>query len=260
MNQPASRILIVLLNVMVIFGCTVKEERDGCPCRLFLDLTSVDLADQAPFILSVFSSDGFEFGKIIDYHNYQDTCVIDVPRSDLNVVLWCGAEGYMDENGLTIPSGSGCPPVYIHSHCVKAEGEFVCDVVNLKKSYCILSVDLAQPNCVEGMRVRGNVAGFDKIGNPRPGDFQVYSKVDSASVRARVFYIPRSDNTPLYLDVIESDGMVKTFPLHDYISAFEYDWAESDLSDLNILLNYTETGVSVTIKVWDEELVIDVVI
>ena len=260
MSQSASRILIVVLFSTVIFGCTVKEERDGCPCRLFLDFTSVDLADQAPLLLSVFSDDGFEFSRMIDYGNYQDTCIIYVPRTDLNVVLWSGAEGYMDEYGLTIPSGAGCPPVYIHSQNLKAEGEFIYDVVSLKKSYCILNVSLVNSNSVEGMMVRGNVAGFDKVGNSRPGDFRVYSKVDPSSVEASIFYVPRLNGTSLYLDVIESDGMVKTFPLHDYVSAFEYDWDEYDLSDLNVLLNYTAAGVSVTIKVWDEEFVIDVVI
>ena len=64
----------------------------------------------------------------------------------------------------------------------------------------------------------------------------------------------------LYLDVEEASGKVKTFPIHEYISEFGDDWKDRNLNDLNMLLEYTPVGVSITIRGWDQEIVIDVVI
>ena len=46
MKVTAHSILIVLVVLSGILGCSVKEERDVCPCRLFLDLTSVDMQNE----------------------------------------------------------------------------------------------------------------------------------------------------------------------------------------------------------------------
>lgn len=260
MKPSVSRVLAAALFLMAIPGCSIKEERDECPCRLFLDLQSVDRIDQTPCLLRIMSDDGFEYSSVIGGRDFQDTYIIDVPRTGLDVVVWSGAEGYMDEQGISIPLGNGCPPVYIHSSRVDAAGEAVRDTVCLRKNYCILNVSVDSPDGVDGMMVRGEVDGYDRTGNPHNGEFSICSRSDASNFASGRFNIPRQDDRPLYLDVFESDGMAKTFPLHEYISAFGYDWEERDLNDLNMHLNYTAAGVVVSIKVWDEEFVIDVVI
>ena len=157
MKPSVSRVLAAALSLMVISGCSVKEERDACPCRLFLDLQSVDRIDQTPCLLRIISDDGFEYSSVIGGRDFQDTYIVDVPRAGLNVVVWSGAEGYMDEQGVLIPLGNGCPPVYVHSSRVDAAGESVCETVCLRKNYCILNVSVDSPGGVDGMMVRGEV-------------------------------------------------------------------------------------------------------
>ena len=252
--------LTAILPIFLISGCSVKENRDGCPCRLFLDMTSVDVLDQSPFNLDIFSDDGFKFSAVLGSDNFQDTCVVDVPRNGLDVIVWSGGRSFMNERGLSIPLGQDCPPVYIYSVRLDANGEAIYDSVNLRKNYCLLSVSVEDPHKVRYMTVRGGVSGFDKLGKPCHGEFSVFSQPNNGIVSSSNFCLPRQDETPLYLDVTESDGRVVTFPLHDYIAEFGYDWSEPDLNDLNMQLNYTPVGVTITIKSWDEELIIDVVI
>lgn len=251
---------IAILPLLFIIGCSIKEVRDGCPCRLLLDMTSVDMVDQSPVTLFVFSDEGFDFSTVIDNDDFKDTCVVDVPRTELKVTVWSGNKGYMDNDGLAIPFGQQCPPVYIHNAEIDADGEVVCDVVVMKKNYCLLNVSIDGIHEVNCMTIKGGIDGFDKSGNPHYGDFSVYAQNMMGALSSVSFYIPRQNGTPLYLDVTENDGKIRRFPLHDYISEFGYDWASKDLNDLNIVLNYTPVGVIVTIKDWDEELTIDVVI
>lgn len=259
-EQLLKRFSLITLSVALALGCSIKEERDGCPCRLFLDLTSIDVADQCPFFLSVFSDDGFEYQAVLDKNNFEDTCVVEVPRTELDIVVWSGGEDYMDERGLTIPLGSECPPVFIYSKSVHSKGEAVYDMVFLKKNYCILNLDFEDGHRVESLLLRGNVNGFDKSGNPVRGEFNVSSESDSVSVASAMFSIPRQNDSPLYLDVKELDGMTRTFPLHEYMSDFGYDWGGNDLVDLNMTLSYTASEMSITIRDWEKELVISVVI
>lgn len=260
MKRTTHGILTVLLLLFGIIGCSVKEERDACPCRLFLDLTSVDILDSSPVLLYIMSDDGIEREMVLDNDNFQDTCMLTVPRKELDVVLWSGADGYLDRNGLAIPLGEDSPPVYIHSANLLAEGEAVYEVVTLQKNYCVLGVGFVEPDKVQGLALRGNVAGFDMLGRPADGEFCICTSVDSLSVLHNVFYVPRQVGNSLYLDVTESDGKVKTFPIHEYIAEFGYDWTEKDLNDLNMILEYTPVGVSITIRDWSQEIVIDVVI
>ena len=250
----------LLIFALLIVSCSVKEERGDCPCRLFLDLTSVDLVDFSPLSISVISDDGFEYNTDVRYDSYKDTCVVDVPRSDLNIVVWGGGYEYLSEEGLEIPYGCGCPPVYIHTNRLSATGEYVYDSISLKKNYCILSVEIDDYKQVDALAIRGNISGFQKFGEPRHGDFLVTAQPSARSGVLNNFYIPRQDGAELYLDVIEEGGSSKTFPLHDYIEEYGYDWTESDLDDLNLILEYTSSGIIVTICGWSGELVVDVVI
>lgn len=254
------KFLIAIFPLLVLLGCSVKEKRDGCPCRLFLDMTSLDMVDQSPFELHVLSDDGFEYKAVLDVENFKDTCVVDVPRTGLDVMVWSGGSSFMDENGLTIPFGRDCPPVYIYSARLEADGESIYDVVKLRKNYCLLSISIEQPDAVISLTVRGGVSGFDKLGKPSGGEFSVYSDVAHKSHPSISFCLPRQNEAPIYLDVTESDGRIRTFPLHDYIAEFGYDWSKPDLNDLNMILNFTPVGVTITIKSWEEELIIDVVI
>ncbi|MBR5499819.1 MAG: hypothetical protein IKV75_06635 [Bacteroidales bacterium] len=251
-------VIALFLSVGLMLGCSVKEERDGCPCRLFLDLTSVDVADQSPFLISIFSADGFEYRKVVDVKNFQDTCVVDVPRTELDVIVWSGGGEYMYTDGLTIPPGSECPPVFIHTGRLEAKGEAVYENILLKKNYCILNLTFAAPHTARYIALRGSVAGFDKYGQPVRGEFSVHREADSIS--SGIFYIPRLYDTPLYLDVEEADGIMRTFPLHDYLSDYGYDREVDELNDLNMTLAYTPLGINFIIQGWGEEKVINVVI
>ena len=252
------RIFILFLLMGVIPGCSIKEERDGCPCRLFLDMTSVDAADQAPFTISVFSEEGFVCNTVLESDEFVDTCVFEVPRSVLDVVAWSGGGKFLDDEGLSIPLGDECPPVFIHQGRLDAKGEAVYNQVRLHKNYCILSVNFVDDHMVKRLVLRGAVSGFDKVGNPVPGDFYVQAQSDP--VTSGRFYIPRNSGYPLYLDVMELDGVTRTFPLHDYMSEYGYESDGKDLCDLNMSLEYTPVGITLTIQGWDEEIVLNIAI
>lgn len=250
--------ILLTSMLLLVSGCSVKEERGACPCRLFLDLSSVDFSVRSPVSLFVTDEDAVICGEILspEEHTYE----ADVPRAELDIIAWSGARDYVTEQGFAIPLGYDCPPVYIHSSKVIASGEVVRDTVVLRKNHCVLTINFMETEELCALTLRGAVAGFDGRGNPRPGEFSVCRELDAISALPAKVILPRQIGDPLYLDVTEASGRVKTFPLHDYIAAAGYDWSEPDLKDLDLTLNYTLTSVSLVVLGWDEEFVFDVVI
>lgn len=246
-----------LVWVSVLLGCSIKEERDDCPCRLFLDFTSVDVSLRSSLSFLVTSADGFLHEAVVAN---EDTCVIDVPKIDLQIGVWSGDRGCVKDGNMIIPKGNDCPRVYAHFNRLYADGEAVYETVRLRKMHCLLTVGFDEPYDVASMVIRGNVNGFDRYGYPSKGEFCVESEIDSRSDIPFTFCIPRQYGDPLYLDVVDSGGGIRTFPLHEYIRIAGYDWSAPDLNDLNLKLYLTKGKVSVIVMGWKEEIFIDVVI
>lgn len=260
MRYLSSVWLSAVILLAAIAGCSVKEERGTCPCRLFLDMAEVDFSVIVPLSIYVVSDEGIEHEALLDVDDAPDVYEAFVPRTELSVVGWGGAQGYVSDRGLHIPLGYDCPPVYIHSSSVQAEGEAVYDIVSLRKNHCVLNVYFIDIDGVSLMTVRGGVSGFDMYGKPMPGDFKVSCQIGHEDFSSVQFCLPRQMGDPLYLDVVGVDGKIRTFPLHEYISAAGYDWSEPDLKDLDLTLNYTLTSMSLAVLGWDEEFTFDVVI
>ena len=260
MRRISSFGLSVFILLAVMTGCTVKEERGACPCRLFLDLMHVDIAAMSPLSIFVASEERIEHEAFLNAADIPDVYEAFVPRTELKVMGWSGGDGYASDKGLNIPLGYDCPPVYIHSSMLHAEGESVRDTVVLRKNHCVMRIRFIDPEGFSAMTVRGAVSGFDMHGNPKPGDFRYYCQVEDGAPASTQVCLPRQTGDPLYLDVADMAGKVKTFPLREYIAAAGYDWSEPDLKDLSLTLNYTLTTVSLIVSGWDEEFVFDVVI
>lgn len=260
MKLATSIFLTTLVSGVVLAGCSVKEERGGCPCRLFLDMTAAQVPAMFPLSIYVSSGSSLEHEAVIDSGNVSDIYEVYVPRTDLDVVVWSGGSEWVTKDGLSVPLGYDCPPIFIHSSQVRAEGESVRDTVHMRKNHCVLNIRFMNAEVFASMTIRGGVAGFDWRGNPRPGEFKVYCKADTLSGSSTRVVLPRQTGDPLYLDVEGFDGKVKTFPLREYIAAAGYDWSEPDLKDLDLTLNYTLTSVSLVVSGWDEEFIFDVVI
>ena len=259
MKRVSSILPAIVMSLALMWGCSVKEERGACPCRLFLDMTQVDMSVMSPLSLYVASGDALVHEAVFS-QGTPDMYEAFVTRSELDIVGWSGGDGYVSENGLAIPLGYDCPPVYIHSSNVLAEGEYVTDTVRMRKNHCVLNVMFVKTEELQSMTVRGSVCGYDYRGYPKPGDFMVYCPVSPSGVSSTQVCLPRQVGDPLYLDVVDAGGKTRTFPLREYIAAAGYDWSEPDLKDLNITLNYTLATVSLVVLGWDEEFVFDVVI
>ena len=150
-------------------------------------------------------------------------------------------------DGVRIPLGSQCPPLYLF--CSRFGTDYESLLVNavLKKHFCQLHLVLDGPpgdgKPVEVM-VRGEVDGVGSDGRPSAGSFR-------CSALQGLCRLPRqAPGDRLWLDIVMEDRVVRTFALGTYIREAGYDWTQASLDDITIYISLSVTQIRFRIQDW----------
>jgi hypothetical protein len=250
MNIGKEVILLGMSALLVLSGCSVKEDRSHCPCRLNLNFAEVDTLKISAVRVYVSES-----GKLMDdfsmnAEEFYPSCSLDVKRSVFDLNISAGDRGlWHATSGLRIPYGEDCPPLYLHSSMIDTRREVVDESVLLRKNHCVMTMVLETMDCQNcQLRVIGNVNGYDMHGKPSAGPFE-YVPV----VRDGVGFVvlPRQIDSSLMLEVDDGTDILKRFALGEYMTAGGYDWAAADLSDVTVNVNWTVTEAIIRLEGWD---------
>ena len=188
---------LVLLSVLQPFftcpGCSVKEDRDLCPCTLVLEFPREDaerLHDGVTVCMRGYSDDGFSLcdtllagqaasdgspDTISDKGSYSYV----VPKGDIDLAVAYSADGLagkLNSSGrwIEIDEGRPCPSIWTCCEKVSARADRVTVPVRLHKNFCRIDIQVRDVDGEEfpfKLRVRGNVNGYGLDGKPARGAF-----------------------------------------------------------------------------------------
>lgn len=188
---------LVLLSVLQPFftcpGCSVKEDRDLCPCTLVLEFPREDaerLQDGVTVCMRGYSDDGFSLcdtllagqaasdgspDTISDKGSYSYV----VPKGDVDLAVAYSADGFAGElnssgRWIEIDEGRPCPSIWTCCEKVSARADRVTVPVRLHKNFCRIDIQVRDVDGEEfpfKLRVRGNVNGYGLDGKPARGAF-----------------------------------------------------------------------------------------
>ena len=249
--------LLVLLTLLSVLGCSVKENRRDCPCRLMLDLASIDTSLVKVLNVRAATAGGLVFADTLRAEEFSELYVREVPHGDVQVLLW-GSDDL--EEDLIIPYGKDCPLLYMSAFLADTRGEQYFRDVELNKNHCLLTVLFeGREDSPYSLTFRGNVNGYDSSGDPSEGDFACVAYPGGSGESMAV--LPRQMDSSLLLDVEdEGSSVLKTFAIGEYMDKSGYDWTEADLEDVVIVLDYSVTGLRVVFKGWDKEYTYDIIL
>ena len=290
-----NRLLFVMWMAGMLFlsSCSIKEDRDGCPCWMTVEMpgqaghddekvgqdgrSPVGAGDDGCVVLRL---RGNSDEDAVDYE-YQVTEAVrvdvgaleyEVPRGSVGVSAVAfgneipGRAGYdgksagYDGDEIRVPVGEQMDSLYgffkmYHTRCESV----LCDV-ELHKEFCTVSFTLGDEGYSSpyDIEVWGNVVGvsaWDLM--PVKGDFR-YAPVQKNGVyQVRV---PRQVDNSLELVMLEDSEIVDRLPLGEYIARSGYDWTAEDLADVNVALDLEMQQVMITVSGWDGVVVMDIVI
>ena len=200
----------------------------------------------------VTSREGYDRSDTVDVVRSGNRDSAPVPRTDLHVRAWSGTDGQASEYGLLIPLGSVCPKVYMHDSDVCADGERISETVLMRKNHCVVTLRMEGGiRLPSGVKVKGNVAGYDEKGLPLPGRYEVLLD-EALEDGAYVFILPRQTDASLVMEVDGGKDGFKAFALGHYIVTSGYDWNAPDLDDVTVVMDYALTEISLMISGWEE--------
>ena len=280
-----NRLLFVMWMAGMLFlsSCSIKEDRDGCPCWMTVNLSDVaESRWKSPEVQSNIEHQdvtkspesrsyvaenvllrlrGNSDEDAVEYE-YQMTEAVRADAGTLEYEVPRGSVGVSAVNPvrLTIPVGEQMDSLYgffkmYHTRCESV----LCDV-ELHKEFCTVSFTLGDEGYSSpyDIEVWGNVAGvsaWDLM--PVKGDFR-YAPVQKNGVyQVRV---PRQVDNSLELVMLEDSEIVDRLPLGEYIARSGYDWTAEDLADVNLALDLEMQQVMITVSGWDGVVVMDIVI
>ena len=236
-------LLRILVPLLLLPSCSIKENRAACPCALTLELTGLPVR---PVVLGV-AGEGYAFTEVI----HADTVlVLPVPKGDLTVSAVGGALAEGD-GSVRIPEGEEAPPLYLFHADVTTAAEQVILPVLLHKQFCTLELSFRGPPGYGPpfeVAVEGFFGGWQPDGSPLSGAFS--RRLLPGSDGRAVLRLPRQGDDSLLLHIVFSDQVVRTFALGSYIAASGYAWSAPDPGDLTLNVDISVTSVTISTDRW----------
>lgn len=296
-----NRLLFVMWMAGMLFlsSCSIKEDRDGCPCWMTVDLSDVAESrwkspevqsniEHQDVIKSPESRSNVAENVLlrlrgnsdeVDY-SYQVTEAVkpdvgaleyEVPRGSVGVSAvalgneipgqagYDGIAGY-DGDEIRIPVGAQMDSLYGFFRRFYTRCESVLCDVELHKEFCTVSFTLGDDGYIS------------------PYDLEIWGNVAGVSAWDLMplegdfrfapspedgvyrVRVPRQFDASLELVMLEDSEIVDRLPLGEYITRSGYDWAAEDLADVHIALDMEKQQVMITVSGWDGVVVMDIVI
>lgn len=254
MEKGLTRMISAIVSLLLISSCSIKEDRNSCPCLLILDFSENQSGDIASADMVITDADSFVWKDMVDLASVGNGYSVYVPRSLIHLRLWGGTDGLESDEGLVIPFGMPCPEVYMYDADLILEDEINVAKVRLRKNHCVVDIVGEDGGVLPfEMKVTGCVSGYDAVGKPAEGDFECGLDDDCRVV------LPRQSDDSLLLHVSSDGTDDRIFALGQYLASSGYDWNSPDLEDVTVTLDYALTEIRITVEGWEGVYVYDMV-
>lgn len=247
---------VLLLSLLLLCSCSVKESRDGCPCWLDIDISECGRVSDVLLLKGWNDSEGVSlFGIRAGVDSYPDGVTATVPRGS---ITYCAYTPLSDNTlrGLQtcILSGYQSDPLWAYVATVSTAGETARDQVHLHKQYAQMTIGFDKGSGVDPrvtlLRIRSSTSGLDlRSLTPISGEFDytAASRPDGLwSIR-----LPRqAAPEDLRMDIIVEGEAPYEIDLAAAIAGQGYDWSAEDLDDIWIGVDYGTSSVSLKVELW----------
>ena len=260
-----TRMLPLLCALALACGCSVKEERNGCPRVIALDLSEVDTGALAAagcgaMLVGMRSvrppQETWE--ELLDVESLPRVYEMTVPDDSVCLYALAATDfGGISGGELNIPAGEACPGIFSWRAAIPA-GRETSVPVTLHKDFCLIDITLERPfpPALSYVAV-GGISGATLGGVPREGYFFCPLSPDSGgSCRLSV---PRQKDSSLRLMVLENDDAVRYFALGYYMGLAGYDWGAEDLEDISVRVSLAKGSAAFNINLWPKTVILDIV-
>ncbi|MBR6346372.1 MAG: hypothetical protein IKR69_03185 [Bacteroidales bacterium] len=257
----SDRLCLLLCLLALLCSCSVKEDRNRCPCTVSLNI------DRLPAVATVRDGGGNVLSRTLVETS---PAVIEVPHGLLSFSFGAmdssaeppADEIFAEDGAVQIEPGEECPKVWLeYCGAMDTSGELVELSPVLHRSFALLTLNIVHP---EGetvpydVSIDGEVDGYGPDCAPSEGAFGVRLAVDerfSCSLS-----LPRQRDNSLMLHIVSGERILRSFALGETLSANGYDWSAPDLSDIEVTIDYRFSMITLGTDLWSISVPLEIVV
>ena len=250
---------IFMAIVTAAASCSLKEDRDGCPCHLIIGLDNAVGNGNADIFI-------FQDGEEVLTDNvvpadYPEGYRHEAGRRPASVTVIQGLkENIINEGRLVIKNGNDADRLFLYNETLQCGSETVMAAADLHKNWTTLEISLAaeagedSPAGNVRIDISGGICGMDlRNGAPVRGDFQCIARLADSGFAVYAVNLPRqiSSEDEILIAVSRNGKELFTCDISEAISRTGFDWSKPDLDDIRLRLDYISALFDVEIAEWE---------
>ena len=250
---------IFMAIVTASASCSLKEDRDGCPCHLIIGLDNAVGNGNADIFI-------FQDGEEVLTDNvvpadYPEGYRHEAGRRPASVTVIQGLkENIINEGRLVIKNGNDADRLFLYNETLQCGSETVMAAADLHKNWTTLEISLAaeagedSPAGNVRIDISGGICGMDlRNGAPVRGDFQCIARLADSGFAVYAVNLPRqiSSEDEILIAVSRNGKELFTCDISEAISRTGFDWSKPDLDDIRLRLDYISALFDVEIAEWE---------
>ena len=247
-----SAITCAATALLLLPSCSVKEDRQPCPCWLTVVLDDASRTAPDAKVLLMSGNERLISESVSPEEEYERT----VPRGYVRTVVCTGADlSVMSTGTVAFRHGEQIDTIWSHSAVVDCRNEFARDTAALHRQFAVARLVLkAAPEEDDGRlySVETSCGGLDlQSSSPTKGGWGMRLVMDGTS--GCVFSVPRMRPEDRFaIRISNPDGGDDEVDIQAMLRDIGYSWSKRDLDDMVIALDYARGTVDITVLPWED--------
>ena len=247
---------ILLIGILLLSSCTVREDRALCPCRLEVDLSGFA-------VFGRHASVAFWEGTNARLEDaYTDSSFVRAVIKDaFDASVWCNvSEGRISGSRLIALSGAQPDSLRAFKSWLDCTGETCTETAVPHRQFARITLKV----CMEPgthypyvFYVESDYNGLD-LRDFSPVRGNLVFPVRQTEEDTFVFNLLRhGPDTMVRIGIYDETERADELPLHEWMRAAGYDWDAPDLEDITLYLDYVHQKIRIIVSNWQEGEVIE---
>lgn len=247
-----SAITCAATALLLLPSCSVKEDRQPCPCWLTVVLDDASRTAPDAKVLLMSGNERLISESVSPEEEYERT----VPRGYVRTVVCTGADlSVMSTGTVAFRHGEQIDTIWSHTAVVDCRNEFARDTAALHRQFAVARLVLkAAPEEDDGRlySVETSCGGLDlQSSSPTKGGWGMRLVMDGTS--GCVFSVPRMRPEDRFaIRISNPDGGDDEVDIQAMLRDIGYSWSKRDLDDMVIALDYARGTVDITVLPWED--------